>query len=363
MLIRTALAATTSAALLAGMSGTPAHADTYQPEHCLSSWQASAHTTGSGAGVSVRAHAQHIPATESISWRWRHQGASDWIPSGTLPTTGVAQSATLTLDRFTPGQVIELDIRCVTPTGTTAWYSDLPSRQPITVTALAASSAPRLKVTPFEGGLLASIDAPAEMGGATIVTRYHLTWWRNGYKVGEDFLDITDTDAVSYDGPSAAGDPKVDHLIDGLTLGVPYTVKVAAITIPEPIPTSDPIWRYRTENGPGWTKQGTATAVPLIPTVLRASSPSTVTALRATSVKAKMAQRSGRAIKGQKVVFTFDPDGRAKARKIATGRTNSKGKVAKRLRFSKSGELKITYRGTRKYEGRTATIRINVRGR
>ena len=43
--------------------------------------------------------------------------------------------------------------------------------------------------------------------------------------------------------------------------------------------------------------------------------------------------------------------------------TNRKGVVTKRLRFTKSGVLKVTYKGTSKYQGGTQTIRVTVRGR
>lgn len=359
---RLAVASTVSAALMASAAVIPAHAADADVA-CISSFGAQAYTAGSGAGIRIYAQAGYLPTTQAFDLRWRPVGTTQWVPAGQVPVVGAHRMGEKVIDGLAAGQRVEVDVNCLTPTGATGWQGERVGFTTQQVTALAASSAPRLRVTPFEGGLLASVDAPTEMGGAAIVTGYHLTWWRNGYKVGEKLFYPTDTDAVSYDGPSAAGDPKVDHLIDGLTYGTTYTVKVSATLIPAPVPTTDPIWRYRTEGTAGWTEQAAASAVPLIPTVLAVSAPTTVKSYTRTKVTADLAKRNGSAFKGQKVTFTFDPDGKAKARKVATGTTNRKGVVTKRLRFTKSGVLKVTYKGTSKYQGGTQTIRVTVRGR
>jgi hypothetical protein len=359
---RLAVSSTVSAALLAGAAVVPAHAADADIA-CISSFGAQAHTVGTGAGIRIYAQAGYLPTAEAFDLRWRPVGSTLWVPAGPVPAVGTHRMGEKVIDGLAAGQRVEVDVNCLTPTGDTGWQGERPGFTTQKVTALAASSAPRLRVMPFEGGLLASIDAPTDMGGAAIVTGYHLTWWRNGYKVGERFLDVTDTDAVSFDGPSAAGDPNVDHFIDGLTFGTTYTVKVAATLIAAPMPTTDPTWRYAIEGTPGWTKQSTASAVPLIPTVLLVNAPSTVKSYSRTRVTADLAKRNGAAFKGQKVTFTFDPDGKAKARKVASGTTNRKGVVTKRLRFTKSGVLKVSYKGTSKYHGRTQTIRVTVKGR
>lgn len=286
------------------------------------------------------------------AWRLDHVT----FKQGFVYSKASTNDCTWIISGLTIGDSVNFDFEWVNSVGQSGWIFD--GRNPdassmygpnftgpftVTKTNLDVRN---LNVVPDQMALDVSWDPPSTQifGGMFILQNYVVQVFRGKYKVLTQTHDANDRDI----------------LIDGLTPGISYKVTV----------------RSNFDDSRGITgRDVSAFGIPLIPTVMSISIPSVTSANQNTTMSATLTQKSGDAISGVPVTFSYTPDN---AQVITSSqsylrtasmpktidyvaKTNKKGIVKISIKVKKSGTWKIVFKGNKKQSAISKSRHMRVK--
>jgi len=334
-----------------GVSGSPF------PQFAVAQWESLALPDGT-VGVTFdcvsqgNAHLVLRWKANDGAWRLDHVN----FKQGYVYSKPSPSACTWIISGLNLGDEVKFDFEWVNSIGVSGWifdgrYPDVASwysanfTGPLTVTS-ANLDIKNLKVEPDQMALGVSWDPPVSQtfGGMFVLQNYVVQVFRGKYKVLTQIHDANDRDI----------------LIDGLTPGISYKVTVTS---------NFDDWRGITG------RAVSAFGVPLIPTVMNISIPSVASAGQTTSMSATLTQKSGDAISGVPVTFSFTPDNaQVKTSSLSylrtasmpkttnyVAKTNKKGVVKISIKIKKSGTWKIVFKGNKKQSAISKSRHMRVK--